>query len=310
MIELFRKITNYITTPVAKDGMAEHFINTGNLHYNNKEYDLALEQYTAAIRLNSNHFDAYLNRGCAYLMLGNKNSSALEDFNTAISINPKHFLAYYNRGLTYHRFEKIDAALKDYDRTIELNPNYSSAYISRGLLKADFSEDYGAALKDYNHVLHSEDTSVEDLENTYLNRALLRSKLDDIRGAIQDYSKIIELNATSVLAYNNRAYYKNKLKDYQGAILDCDRAIELDDQYAYAYNNKGYAQFKLGHLEAALENCNHSMKLDMDNSYVYYYRALILAKLGKEEMSKNNLQKSKLMHFPEKDRDLEAEAFI
>lgn len=48
----------------------------------------------------------------------------------------------------------------------------------------------------------------------------------------------------------------------------------------------------------------------MDNACLYYYRALISTKLGKHEMSKINLQKTQSMNFPEKDRDLEAEAFI
>jgi len=60
----------------------------------------------------------------------------------------------------------------------------------------------------------------------------------------------------------------------------------------------------------ALNNCNYSMELDMNNAYAYYYRALILQKLGKLSMSKINFQKDNTMQFPEKDRDLEAEALI
>ena len=54
------------------------------------------------------------------------------------------------------------------------------------------------------------------------------------KGAIQDYTKAIELNPKDADAYIGRGIDKHELKDYKGAIQDYTKAIELDPNYADA----------------------------------------------------------------------------
>ena len=60
------------------------------------------------------------------------------------------------------------------------------------------------------------------------NRAYAKDELKDYYGAIEDYSKSLELNPDDVNAYNNRVNAKDDLKDYNGAINDFSKAIELN----------------------------------------------------------------------------------
>jgi Flp pilus assembly protein TadD len=80
----------------------------------------------------------------------------------------------------------------------------------------------------------------------YFNRAFDKANLEDDRGAIDDYSKAIELNPNDADAYVNRGLGKARLEDYRGAIADFTKAIKLNPNVAVAYYNRGVAKEILG----------------------------------------------------------------
>ena len=61
----------------------------------------------------------------------------------------------------------------------------------------------------------------------------------DLRGAIADYSRAVELSPDNTDAYIRRGVAKLSLGDHDGAIADFDRAIGLNPERADAYNNRG-----------------------------------------------------------------------
>ena len=62
------------------------------------------------------------------------------------------------------------------------------------------------------------------------------------KGAIDDFSKSIQLKNDYAFAFNNRAIAKYKLNDNKGSVEDCSKAIELDPLNGYAYLNRGIAR--------------------------------------------------------------------
>ena len=85
----------------------------------------------------------------------------------------------------------------------------------------------------------------------YFDRGNSKYDLQDYRGAIQDYSKAIELDPSDAEAYYNRGLAKRKLQDYRGAIQDYSKAIELDPSFANAYNNRGNTKYLLNDIDGA-----------------------------------------------------------
>ncbi|HEX7414509.1 MAG TPA: tetratricopeptide repeat protein, partial [Bacteroidia bacterium] len=61
----------------------------------------------------------------------------------------------------------------------------------------------------------------------------------DYKGAIEDYTKAIELNPKYANAYMVRGMCKDELKDYNGSIQDYNKAIELNPKYTDAYMARG-----------------------------------------------------------------------
>ncbi|MFA6026509.1 MAG: tetratricopeptide repeat protein, partial [Ignavibacteriaceae bacterium] len=62
----------------------------------------------------------------------------------------------------------------------------------------------------------------------YLKTGFAKGKISDHNGAIQNYSKAIEINPHFAKAYYLRGNAKVELSNYNGAIEDYNNAIEID----------------------------------------------------------------------------------
>ncbi len=90
-----------------------------------------------------------------------------------------------------------------------------------------------------------------DNATAYTNRGSTRYEAADYRGAAEDFSKAISLQADYTFAWNNRAAAYLKLEDYKKAAADAGKAISLNPQYAEAYLNRGHAREMLREADGA-----------------------------------------------------------
>ena len=96
---------------------AEEYFNKAYDYAENEQYQLAIDNYTSALKINSDFSEAYYKRGNAYEKLKNY-TAAIADYTSAIKINPDYADAYMNRGIT-----KENAGLSycsDYKRACDL----------------------------------------------------------------------------------------------------------------------------------------------------------------------------------------------
>jgi tetratricopeptide (TPR) repeat protein len=91
----------------------------------------AIEYLTEAIRLQPDFANAYGARGNAY---GNQRQYqlALEDYNKAILLKPDKSVFFNNRGNVYKDLNKYPLAIEDYNQAIRLKPDNAEAYHNRG----------------------------------------------------------------------------------------------------------------------------------------------------------------------------------
>jgi len=101
----------------------------------------------------------------------------------------------------------------------------------------------------------------------YFNSGLAKQNLEDSRGAIQDYSKAIELNQNDAVAHYNRGVAKHNLGDYRGAIQDFNKAIELNPNYADAYHNRGLEKIKLKDINGGCLDLSKAGELGNATAY-------------------------------------------
>ncbi|MCC5622337.1 effector-associated domain EAD1-containing protein [Nostoc sp. CHAB 5715] len=104
----------------------------GLVHARKMEWDKAIDNYTEALRLNSNYTDAYYNKGLAHAgkMEWDK---AIDNYTKALRLNSNYTEAYYNKGLAHAGKMEWDKAIDNYNEALRLNSNYTEAYYNRGL---------------------------------------------------------------------------------------------------------------------------------------------------------------------------------
>lgn len=75
---------------------------------------------------------ALLNRGVAYKNTGNL-EMAVVDYTAALKLAPQDALLYSNRANAYREQGRVEEALNDINKSISLNPNNPAAFYVRGL---------------------------------------------------------------------------------------------------------------------------------------------------------------------------------
>ena len=97
----------------------------------------------------------------------------------------------------------------------------------------------------------------------------------DFKGAIDAYTKCIELEPNLAEAYFNRGMAKNEAKDYYNAIGDFLTCINLKPAVAaMAYCNMGFSKLNVEDYKGAIADCSKSIALDANIASAYLNRAL------------------------------------
>jgi tetratricopeptide (TPR) repeat protein len=164
---------------------AEMWYKKGN---DTTDLEAQISAYNETIALNSNHKEAYLNRGLAKDGLG-KYKEAIEDYNKAIALKSDYAVAYYNRGNAEYSLGNYQKAIDDYSKAIVLKSDHTNAYNNRGLAKKYLGK-YQEAIDDYNNVIALK----PDNSNAFWNRALAYADLKNKQGVLDSLREAIRLN--------------------------------------------------------------------------------------------------------------------
>lgn len=192
-------------------------------------YQEAVTANTKVIKLgNSKGSQTFLNRAASFIQLG-KNDKALADFDSAIKLNDDNLKqAYFDRGQFYLRTNKKALALEDFKSVIELNPENVQLCWDVGVLAYEL-EKYTDALTYYSKAIDKLD---QPQAQTLLVRGEVFEKLENYQAAIQDYSRVIEMQENLSDAYYLRGEAKARLGNTEEACTDWKKAAELGNKEA------------------------------------------------------------------------------
>ena len=106
---------------------ASTLVNRGILLTHRRNFDSALADFNEALELIPGFAEAYLNRGNAYLFVG-QFDQAVSDYGAAIKGETrKPHAAYYNRGLAREAMRQPKRAYRDFRRAADLRPAWALA---------------------------------------------------------------------------------------------------------------------------------------------------------------------------------------
>ena len=214
----------------------------------NKQYDLAISRFTAALQMNPDNKNAsviYDRRAEAYLQ-NNELSKAMDDANASIKLNPRFYSPYIERGVVYRRRGDFDKAISEYDIALGLNPNSVPAYNNRGVAYSNKGEGE-RAIRDFNEAIRLD----SNYTDAYQNRGTTYEEMGNLDRAVADYGEAIRRNPKVKYAHYNRGNLYFHRGDFDKAISDLNEAIRRNDDTADAYRARGKAYLAKGNNRAA-----------------------------------------------------------
>ncbi len=113
----------------------------------------------------------------------------------------------------------------------------------------------------------------------YLERGKTRSTAENLKDALSDFNRAIELQPTAE-TYRERGQVRDKLKDKQGALADFAEALKLQPNDAETYYQRASVEKDLGNKNQALTDLNKSLDLQSTNILALIARGNVAIDLG------------------------------
>src|SRR5579864_2980471 len=283
-------------------------VNRGVLRVRQERFEDAIADLKAAIARKPNAYQAYVNLAQAYRRL-EKLDLALEQLNRAVELEPGLAHLYRLRARLQVERNEPALALSDFNQAIERensnSPYQVDDYVERGRLllsggqHAEALRSFDAALAlqadhslgqrlraetlfrlgRFEEVIKAFDRYLEtgkSLESVYRGRGLARAELGQYPGAIEDFTKALELHPTSaVQAYRGWTYLVVDAPKL--ALRDFELALELDSKNGDAYNGRGFVRAKMGLHRAAIQDAEEALRQGPPSPRLLYNAARIYA---------------------------------
>ena len=162
------------------------------------EFQNALDEIQKAVKLCPDSAKYLGIRGRAYLALG-KYELAMFDFDKAIAMKQNSIDAYFGRGVAYYTKNKWQESFDDLAKAILLDEKFSDAYLYRAYACEGMDKNQ-SALFDYVQVQRLNPSS----GLAYFKSGLLRSAMNDAKGACSDFNKAAYLSHTEAQDYADK----------------------------------------------------------------------------------------------------------
>ncbi|MEJ2107398.1 MAG: tetratricopeptide repeat protein [Acidiferrobacteraceae bacterium] len=141
------QIQHYTQELKAKPKSVDLLIKRGDLYFKTHQFDKAVADFSAAIRLDGHADKAYFGRGLALGRNGNVRQG-IKDLSVYIGRHPTDSYGYTKRGIRYLWLGDDSSAEKDLSMAIKLNPKNAEAHDDLGVVYGRRG-DYKTAFKNF-----------------------------------------------------------------------------------------------------------------------------------------------------------------
>jgi tetratricopeptide (TPR) repeat protein len=204
----------------------------GILYTTLQQYDLALADYATAIERSAGKLsDPFINRTVTLRALG-RYEEALVDYTSALAIDPDDFDAYRGRGTIHMDMRNYEAALVDLHRSLELAPRQVTTHYNLGVAYFDMGR-YQEALQYYQQAIDIDPTYTD----TYVNYAMTHAALHEyapqaVAEALEHLEQVRTVKPDDPDVYRSAGMLYYKMNDLEQALVLLQQAAQLGDEDA------------------------------------------------------------------------------
>ncbi|MEB3885542.1 tetratricopeptide repeat protein [Lyngbya sp. CCY1209] len=222
---------------------------------------------------------AWKYRGFASINLGNY-EEASTSFDRALNLNEDDPTLWAAQGFVFSVLNRDREALNAYERAIALRPDYSYALVNQCRLSNDLGQ-YQAAQKACEAALEGDGFWDEwGSAPAWSQLGVALAAQGQLEEASIAANRAVGFQPDYAEAWNNRAVILWYRGDYLAALESVDRAIQLDPNSAKAWQNRGRVLASLERFEEAIKAYNLAVELDPENPDLWSSRSVALWQAG------------------------------
>ena len=216
-----------------------------------KDYDGALADLDAAIRLIPSNANFYCARGIAYIEMG-QHEKAMEELEVAIELDPNSTKPLFVKANFHLGKGEFKEAIADVHRAIELNPRWSDLHWIGGTARFLLGE-YEEAIEDFSRAIdvaseHHSEPSLQSggvsltlgppiVGSAYVSRAVTYSLLGNDSNARDDFNRALELerSQTEIEEDITELISDEKIRE---TVVDLVRSVKIDGRAGITQQSK------------------------------------------------------------------------
>lgn len=257
----------------AKPYLAEAYFFRAMAKYDLGDYVGAEKDCSEAMRLNPFITGNYEVRSLSRIRQ-NKYNEAIEDYEVILKMRPDLLGLWHNYALCCRDVGNYDEAMAAIDSLRSKAPSYTFALRLRSEMLLE-KGDTSAAIANLDTVL-----TIDKYDySAYMSRAIINLGLKRYEEVESDLTQAIKLSPQSGF-YINRAIAREELYNLRGAMEDLDMAVMLDPDNALARMNRGLLREKVGDYNRAIEDYSFVLECVPDHIRARYARAMLLSRTG------------------------------
>ena len=283
----------------------------GNDYLLKNQYDLAIQKFDEAIKLDSNHAESYQGRGIAYAYK-DEDGLAIENFSEAVEMSQYNAKFYLSRGNVYAKIGKYEKAIADFEKAdFNLIPRddivLPQILLSLGNFHAK-RENYNEAVKIFDHAIRI----LPDFrgrfgwhpsQETYYTAAALHNSLGNIYAkigkdnrAIACFEESIKLEKHNLCPYLNLSTVYMEVNE-QGKALECYNRLAktMFKSNFIVYLCRGHFYAKINKYKKAIDDFSEAikyLKIRWYRSLIFFYRGHFYAKIGNLKNAVDNFNEA------------------
>lgn len=134
--------------------------------------------------------------------------------------------------------------------------------------------------------------SYAETEKEFFDKGVLLFKQGHYEGAVEQFSKLIEIAPNNADAYKNRGASYMKLEQFDTALADFEKAKELFPELKGLYSNLGVVCYYKKEYEKAIQYYDIELEMAPDNHIAHFNRALCLVELRRDGEALDAIEKT------------------